>query len=122
MHACNNVHYTFYFSSYVDAITQQLEIYAADDTEEKSKPISFSCKDNLTTEAVLRIFRKATTKYKEEFSEAPPVLPIEGQIFLYSLGKDKTLWQKKKMKLRSVCFILVIINKIVDVTSTDGCN
>ena len=63
-------------------------------------PLSFHCNNNLTTEAVFRILKKSVSKFRREISEAPPVLPLEGQMFLYSLGPDKTFWEEKKRKLR----------------------
>ena len=80
-------------------IKHQLDIYSIN-TDEKCIPLSIQCYNNLTTEAVFDIFKKSTTKYKKYISDAPPVLPREGQMFLYSLGSDETLWEKKKRKLR----------------------
>ena len=62
-------------------------------------PLSFHGNNNLTTVAVFRILKKSASKYRREISEAPPMLPLEGQMFLYSLGPDKTFWEEKEKEI-----------------------
>lgn len=67
-----------YFPLLIDAlIDQQLQVYSTE-TNEKCIPLSFCSNNKLKTKVVYRIFKQSTTKYKNELSEVPPVLPKEG--------------------------------------------
>ena len=40
--------------------------------------------------------------YKDKLSSVPPVRPIAGQIFLFDLGADTSLWEKQRRQLRYI--------------------
>ena len=49
-------------------------------------PVRSDCYENLGGDQVLEIFQNATTKYRDSIAQAPPVLPIEGEVYLFDLG------------------------------------
>ena len=63
-------------------------------------PLSIVSYENLTAEEVYEIFKTTTSKRRNEISRSPPVLPREGQMFLFSLGTNESLWDVNKKKFR----------------------
>ena len=46
----------------------------------------------------IKIFRKARTQYKNMISSEPPVLPLEGELYIFPLGTDDTQWNNMRKK------------------------
>jgi hypothetical protein len=63
-------------------------------------PVRSDCYENLGGDQVLEIFQNATTKYRDSIAQAPPVLPIEGEVYLFDLGPDNASWEQMKKKYR----------------------
>ena len=65
-------------------------------------PIKDDCFNNLAPEEIVEIFENAVGLYKDKFSNVPPVLPVEGQMFIFDLGPDTRLciWEKRKKQMR----------------------
>ena len=63
-------------------------------------PVRSDCYGNLDGDQVLDIFQNATTKYRDSIAQAPPVLPKEGEEYLFDLGPDNASWEQMKKKYR----------------------
>ena len=68
--------------------------------EDIAVPIISNAQKNMETEEILDIFRRATEEFSDKISNVPPVLPIEGEVYLFDLGPDSSLWDKNKKKFR----------------------
>ena len=69
-------------------------------TETTAVALSFSSLNSLSQDEVADIFFNAKDLYKDQISRAPPVQPKEGEIFLFDLGPDKSVWESYKRKFR----------------------
>ena len=67
--------------------------------EDRAIPVKDDLFDNLDPEKVVEFFE--SSKFTEDkISNVPLVLPIEGQIFLFDLGQDANLWEKRNKQMR----------------------
>ena len=66
--------------------------------DEEAVPVVSTCNllNNLTGEEIIAVIDENVN----HLSNLPPVLPKEGQLFIYDLGDDKSLWESKKRKFR----------------------
>ena len=62
-------------------------------------PVERNLFNNLDADDIVRIFRKATIN-RDLISTLPPVLPKEGEIYVFDLGPDPQLWDNNKKKFR----------------------
>lgn len=77
-----------------------------DDSKTKCHPLKRNkFKHNLDTSDVLQLFDKARTTYKDKISSEPPVLPLEGEVYLFSLGPDESKWDSMRQKFRLALII-----------------
>eukprot|EP00731_Ephydatia_muelleri_P002904 Em0001g2904a len=59
--------------------------------------------NSLDAERVLDYFLNASSDgFNGKISSVPPALPTEGQVFVFDLGPDKSLWENNKRKFRQV--------------------
>eukprot|EP00731_Ephydatia_muelleri_P037005 Em0375g1a len=57
--------------------------------------------NSLDAERVLDYFLNASSDgFNGKISSVPPALPTEGQVFVFDLGPDKSLWENNKRKFR----------------------
>ena len=63
-------------------------------------PVRSDCYENLDGDRVLDIFQNATTMDRDSIAQAPPVLPKEGEVYLFDLGPDNASWEQMKKKYR----------------------
>ena len=61
-------------------------------------PVRSDLLENLEFEAVLNEINSSTSA--KCLSTAPPVQPRGGQLFVYDLGPDEKLWERKRRKFR----------------------
>ena len=63
---------------------------------------SYKCDlyQNLEKEEILRILAKASQDHNV-LSIAPPVLPKEGELYIFDLGPDRSLWESNKRCVHS---------------------
>ena len=43
---------------------------------------------------------KCLRSYRDSVAQSPPVLPKEGEVYLFDLGPDNTSWEQMKKKYR----------------------
>ena len=65
-----------------------------------SIPVRSGCYENIDSDQVHEIFQNVSTKYRDSVAQAPPVLPNEGEVYLFDLGPDNALWEQMKKKYR----------------------
>ena len=73
-----------------------------DDVEASALPLRTDLYCSLDGEDVLNIFCNASTLYKDQICDVPPVLPKAEELFLFDLGDDESLWDNYKRKYRLV--------------------
>ena len=76
--------------------------------EDRAIPIKDDLFNKLDPEEIVNFFENAGLYADEKISNVPPVLPIEGQIFLFDLGKDQNLWEKWKKQMRYEHFLNLV--------------
>lgn len=76
--------------------------------EDRAIPIKDDLFNNLDPEEIVNFFENAALYTDDKISNVPPVLPIEGQIFLFDLGKDRSLWEKRKKQMRYEHFLNLV--------------
>ena len=67
--------------------------------EDRVIPIKDDLFNNLAPEEIVEIYENAAL-YKDKISNVPSVLPIGGQMFIFNLGQDSRLWEKRKKQMR----------------------
>ena len=75
--------------------------------EDRAVPIKDDLFNNLDPEGIVNFFENVAL-YTDKISNVPPVLPVEGQIFLFDLGEDRSLWEKRKKQMRYEHFLNLI--------------
>ena len=65
-----------------------------------TSPVRRDLYENLDGDQVLEIFENATKKYRDSVAQAPPVLPKEGELYLFDLGPEDSSWEQMKKKYR----------------------
>ena len=93
MHARELLNYTCLFSSTTFRLGMEQAITV-------TAPVRSDGYENLEGDQVLDIFQNATTKYRDSIARAPPVLPKEGEVYLFDLGPDNASWEQMKKKYR----------------------
>eukprot|EP00731_Ephydatia_muelleri_P019568 Em0012g393a len=64
-------------------------------------PVTATEMNSLDAERVLDYFLNASSDgFNGNISSVPPALPTEGQVFVFDLGPDKSLWENNKRKFR----------------------
>ena len=60
--------------------------------------------DALDAERVLDYFLNPSSDgFNDKISSVPPTLPTEGQVFVFDLGPDKSLWENNQRPEVQVC-------------------
>ena len=78
-------------------------------------PVTATEMNSLDAERVLDYFLNASSDgFNGKISSVPPALPTEGQVFVFHLGPDKSLWENNKRKFRYVDTIAIGIAKLYD--------
>ena len=67
--------------------------------EDRAIPIKDDLFNNLAPEEIVEIYENAAL-YKDKINNVPPVLPIGSQMFIFNLGQDSRLWEKRKKQMR----------------------
>ena len=75
-------------------------------------PVERKLLDNLNGDDVLGIFRKALAS-TNLLSVLPPVLPKEGETYVFHLGPDPELWDKNKKSFGNCSCVLNRLTIIV---------
>ena len=62
-------------------------------------PVRCDLLGNLEKDQILEILCDVSDN-RDLLSNAPPVLPKEGELYVFDLGHDASLWERNKKKLR----------------------
>lgn len=66
---------------------------------EYCKPVCLDLFNNLSVDEFKAVLQQFVAS-GETLSNIPPVLPKEGELYIFDLGSDTSQWEKTKKKLR----------------------
>ena len=90
-------------------------------TQQSAVPAQRDLQENLDVDAVIEVFEGVSLK-KNLISCSPPVLPKEGELYIFDLGQDRSKWDSNKRKFRRACVIIatVKISNFLDMINIVG--